>query len=328
MKTRVAIIIPALNEAATISDVVLRCFDALKPNSFDASVFVVDDGSTDDTARLAREAGATVVSHFTNQGVGKAFQSGLDAALLSGAEIIVNIDADGQFDPADIPKLMEPLIAGRADFVSASRFKDPNLLPDMPRIKIWGNRMMSRIISHITGQRLYDVSCGFRAYNREAALHLNLWGAFTYTQESFIDLHIKGMQIEEVPLLIRGERQHGKSRVASNLYRYGFRTISIILHSYRDFWPLHFFGMLSLVFCVPGFSLIVFLFWHRISAGQFTPHIWSGFTGATLIAFGVLVAVIGVMAEAVERIRINQETLIYYHKKAEFADRLRLDARV
>jgi len=321
MKDSVAVIIPAFNEAVTIAEVVKRCFEVLAKSSLEANVIVVDDGSTDGTAALAREAGGQVVSHGENRGVGKAFHTGMRSALASGAEVIVNIDADGQFDPSDIPKLIDPIVASRADFVSASRFKNPDLIPDMPRIKIWGNRVVSRIVSEITGQRFHDVSCGFRAYSREAALQLNLWGSFTYTQESFIDLHIKGMRIEEVPLRIRGERQHGESKVASNLFQYGIRTGEIILHSYRDFWPFRFFGVLSLLCMLPGALLVIFLLRHRFTSGAFTPHIWAGFTGAALFAFGLLILIMGLVAEMLKRIRLNQEMLLYYERRKEFGPR-------
>ncbi len=320
MKKNITIIIPALNEKATIATVIKQCLNVLDSNKFATSVIVIDDGSTDSTAQDAETAGAIVVSHETNRGVGRAFKTGLEAAIRNGADIIVNIDADGQFNPEDIPALINPIVENKADFVTASRFKDPALIPDMPKIKIWGNKMMSLIISQITGKRFHDVSCGFRAYSREAALRLNLWGDFTYTQESFIDLRIKGMRVEEVPLKIRGEREHGKSRVASNLFKYGIRSAKIILHSYRDYWPLKFFGFISLVFIIPGISFILFLLGHRIVSGHFSPHIWAGFTGGFMVALGALILIVGLIGEMLKRIRLNQEMLLYYQKIQSFKE--------
>jgi glycosyltransferase involved in cell wall biosynthesis len=314
----IAIIIPALNEAATIADVVGGAIAMLARESFSGRVYVVDDGSDDRTAELARAAGATVISHAVNMGVGRAFRSGLAEALRSGADIVVNIDADGQFDPARIPDLVAPILNGRADFTSASRFKDPELVPNMPKAKLIGNLLMSRLISRIAGKRYYDVSCGFRAYNREAALHLNLWGAFTYTQESILDLVIKGLRIEEVPMKIRGVRGSGKSKVASNLWAYGFKALKIILHTYRDYWPSRFFGWLSLPFLATGAGLVVFLFIHRFASGHFSPHIWAGFTGGGLFGLGVLILLTGLAGETLKRIRLNQEMLLYYHRRAMF----------
>ena len=315
----IAVIVPALNEEPTIGDVVTKCVAQAGPLACDVRVFVVDDGSTDRTSQLAAEAGAVVISHATNMGVGKAFQSGLVEALRSGADILVNIDADGQFDPDAIPELVGPIREGRADFVTASRFKDPERVPEMPWIKRVGNRAMSRLIGGIAGRKLYDVSCGFRAYNRDTALHLNLWGSFTYTQESILDLAIKGIRIEEVPMCIEGVRQHGESKVASNLWHYGSRALRIILHTYRDYWPLYFFGWISLPFFVLGTGLLGFLLVHRLTSGAFSPHIWAGFSGAGLFAMGTLILVTGIMGETLKRIRLNQETLLYYHRKREYA---------
>jgi hypothetical protein len=114
---------------------------------------------------------------------------------------------------------------------------------------------------------------------------------------------------------VQGVRSVGKSRVASSLWRYGLMTGTIILRTYRDYWPLHFFGWLSLALVVPGVALVAFLFIHRFTSGRFFPHIWSGFTGGALIAFGGLIFVTGLLAEMLKRIRLNQETLIYYEKK-------------
>ncbi len=314
----IAVIIPALNEEQTIADVVRRCVGVGKTNGWKLSVFVVDDGSTDNTANTARMEGARVLSHNRNLGVGQAFQTGLTEALRSDADILVNIDADGQFQPERIPELIAPILNGCADFATASRFKDPSLLPDMPLVKIIGNRLMSRLISGIARQKFFDVSCGFRAYSREAALRLNLWGSFTYTQESILEIAIKGLRIEEVPMSIRGTRAVGESRVANNLWRYGIRTLQIILHTYRDYWPLYFFGWLSLPFLTMGVGLLLFLVVHWQQTGSFSPHIWAGFTGGGLIGLGTLTLVTGVMAEMLKRIRLNQETLIYYQKRAEF----------
>jgi glycosyltransferase involved in cell wall biosynthesis len=195
VKRRVTVIIPALNEEATVAGVVRGCLEALPPDRFDVSVLVVDDGSTDRTADVAREAGAVVVSHPSNMGVGRAFQTGLDRALAGGPDLIVSIDADGQFDPEDIPALIAPIEAGRSDVALASRFKDPEFVPEMPRIKKWGNRWMTHLISAISQRCFTDVSCGFRAYNREAALRLNLWGEFTYTHESILEMVVKEMRV-------------------------------------------------------------------------------------------------------------------------------------
>src|SRR3954454_20964545 len=142
--------IPALNERITIGQVV-RGVPRGIPGVACVEVVVVDDGSTDDTAAEAAAAGATVLSHPATRGVGGAFHSALTYVIERRGDLLVSIDDDGQFNPADIPALAdtpppaEPVIAPRADFSTASRFKDPRLLPQMPPVKLWGNRMMSRL---------------------------------------------------------------------------------------------------------------------------------------------------------------------------------------
>lgn len=148
---------PALNESATISDVISRVPRSL-PGVASIRIVVVDDGSDDETARLAREAGAHVISHAYRQGVGAAFQTALRYAITERADLLATLDSDGQFNPADLAELIEPVVRGDADFSTASRFKDPALIPEMPGVKKWGNRQMSRLISRLAGQRFYDVS--------------------------------------------------------------------------------------------------------------------------------------------------------------------------
>lgn len=312
MSALVVVVIPAFNEEKTVGSVVRGAVESLAATGLEPQVVVVDDGSADRTAEIARAAGAEVLSLGVNRGVGLAFRVGLERALARGADYVVNMDADGQFDPADIPLLLEPLLRGEADVALGSRFADPRLVPEMPVIKRWGNRGMSWIISFIARQRFFDVSCGFRAYTREAALRLNLWGTFTYTQEAILDMVVKGMRIREVPVAVRGVRQFGESRVASDLWRYARRTLRIILATFRDYWPLQFFGWVSAVVAAPGVGLWAFLLWHRLRTGSFHPHIWAGFVGASFVGLAALLFFLGVMAEMLKRIRLNQEEMIYH----------------
>jgi glycosyltransferase involved in cell wall biosynthesis len=305
------VILPALDEAATIQDVIARI-----PRSIAGvdrvDVLVVDDGSTDDTAALARACGADVLSHRHNRGVGAAIQTGIAEAIRRRADIAVNMDADGQFDPADIVKLTTPVLSGEADMATASRFKREALVPRMPALKRWGNRGMSWLVSKLTDGSYADVSCGFRAYSREAMLRLTLTGSFTYTQESFLVLAAKGLRIVEVPMAVRGVREHGKSRVASNLWRYALRTSSIIFGSVRDYSAGAFFGTASLALVVTSLGFAAFFFGHYVIAGQFRPHIWAGFVAAFLFSFGMLVFALGQVAVMVSRLRRLQEEQLYF----------------
>ena len=320
--TRLLVVLPALNEAVTIQAVLARIPRDI-PGIGEIEVLVVDDGSSDETAPLARAAGASVISHGKNRGVGAAMQTGLDEAVRRQVDFAVNVDSDGQFAPEDIPRLLAPLINGETDFATASRFKDPKLVPVMPAVKRFGNWGMARVVSSIVGQHFDDVSCGFRAYTREALLQLVLSGAFTYTQEMLLVLGQKGMRMLEVPMVVRGEREHGKSRVASNLFRYAYRTSMIIFSCVRDFSPGSFFNASSVLLILLALGFFAFFVIHRIVAGMFTPHIWAGFTSAFLFGLAFMTFSLGQVAAMVARIRRIQDRELYLLRK--YLDRATAD---
>ena len=310
---KICVVMPAFNEEKLIGGVLDRMPDYVD------TIVVVDDGSTDETPHIAQAKGALVVTHNMNRGVGAAFHTGVNKALGLNADVMVTIDADGQFDPRDINKLVDPIIDGKADFVTASRFKDKKMAPKMSRIKYWGNIAMSKLINFLIGQRFFDVSCGFRGYSQEALLRLNLFGEFTYTQETFIDLAFKNLTIQEVPLLIQGSREYGPSKVAKNLFRYAYRTSKIILRAFRDYKPLKFFGFMAGLIIGVGLLLEVLLFWHYVQTGSFSPYKVLGFAGGFLLAIGLLIFITGLLADMLYRIRVNQEEMLYYKKRDLFA---------
>jgi len=308
-KRTIAVVIPALNEEKQIGSVI----DAIP--SFVDHIVVVDDGSSDRTVEVAAQKGVKIVSHKSNRGVGAALGTGVKTVLGMEVDVMVNIDADGQFDPADIEKLLQPILEGQADFVTASRFIDKAYKPKMPRVKYWGNKLMSRFISRLTRQKFYDVSCGFRAYSRLTLQRLNLFGEFTYTQETFIDLAFKGLAIEEVPVHVRGSREHGKSRVASNLFRYGMQTLNIIIRTFRDNKPFRLFGAMSFVMFLLGLGFAVFLGIHYLKTGFFTPHKWAGFTAGFFFVVSLILLLIGFVLDMFARMRRNQEEILFQLKR-------------
>jgi glycosyltransferase involved in cell wall biosynthesis len=307
------IIIPCLNEEKTIGQVINSIPKKINGISY-LEILVINDGSTDNTAEIAKNAGAKVVSHKINRGVGTAFHTGVDECIKRGADIIVNMDGDGQFNPEDIEKLIEPILKNNADCVTASRFKDKSFTPKMPLIKKWGNIQMARLISLLTNKKFYDVSCGFRAYSKETALRMNLFGKFTYTQETFLDLAFKNMEIVEIPVKVRGEREFGKSRVASSILKYTVNTSKIILRAFRDYKPLKFFAFLGTVFLIIGLGLGGFFLYYYLAMGQFSGQLWAGFTAGFSILFSFLFFLTGLLGDMLVRIRNNQEKLLYIEK--------------
>ena len=317
---KLVIIIPAYNEEKFIEYVIKSMPDQIKGID-EIMTLVIDDGSKDKTAELAKTAGATVISHLHNQGLGKAFNTGLNAALELGADIMVNIDADGQFFSDDIPRLIHPILKNECDFVSGDRFikedgsrKKPEY---MSSIKFWGNKRMADLVGFITGTSYNDVSCGFRAYSKEAMLRLNLTGKFTYTQESFLDLANKGMEIKSIPIKVKYFSER-KSRVAGSIFKYMVQTAKIIFRAYRDYRPLRFFGWLGLVFVILGLILGFFVLIHYVKTAAFSPFIFIAFIAVYLFTLGIILWIIGLLADMFVRIRLNQEQMIYDEKRRRY----------
>lgn len=313
------VIIPALNEEKTIATVL----DAIPKTLFGDSVFVekvvIDDGFSDRTSEIAIMHGAKVIKHKAPQGVGSAFWDGVCEALRQKADYAVNIDADGQMNPKDIEKLLSPIVDDEADFVTASRFMKKEYQPQMPKIKLWGNFQVANIVSKITGNKYYDVACGYRAYNKETLLRLNLTGKFTYTQETFLNLANKrAIRIMEVPVMIKGEREYGKSRVASNVLKYAIKSGSIIIRAFKDYQPIKFWGSLSAIFLFLSVIFGSIFFIHFIMTGFFSGYLWAGLTSAFLALIALILFTILIVSDVLAKIIINQDELLYYNKKINY----------
>ena len=299
---------PALNEETDIQKVI-----ASLPRSVNGietiQILVVDDGSTDRTAELACASGAHVVSHGKNRGVGAAFHSAVQFALENDADILVGIDADGQFDPLEIPLLIKPILENQADMVVGNRFTS-GIPADMSRLKYWGNQKIAQLISAITGQTFQDVSCGFRAYNRESLLRMNIFGEFTYTHETILSLMYQGLRVIEHPTKVRYFPER-KSRVAGSILRYAIQTSKIILRVLLDYRPIRVFGLFGGLCMAIGVGFEVFLMAHYVLSGSFTPYKSTGFIGLGFIIFGLLTLIIALVADMLNRLRINQDRLLY-----------------
>lgn len=287
--THLVVVLPAYNEGATVAKVIRQIRDHL---DFDGKVevVVVDDGSTDDTAQAAQAASAKVVRHRRNEGLGVAVATGVEAAVRDGADIVVTMDSDGQFRGEHVRELIAPILAGQAEMVIGSRYLRPDFVPpETPWWKIAMSNALCRIVSHVIwGKRLTDVTCGFRAYSRSAAIRLNFLTRFTYTVESVIDAAAKGLAIAEVPVRCRGVREHGKSRMTTNFIRYLREIGLIVLRRMRDSRPLLFFFSLAVFFILIAVFLtgLVGVLWP--DHGHFMKRenaILMTFLSVTIVAF-------------------------------------------
>lgn len=294
-KQKILAAVPALNEEATIAAVLAGIPREI--GGHPVEVLVVDDGSTDRTAELARAAGAFVISHGRNMGLGDAFRTMLGFAREGGYHFLATIDADGQFDPGHLPVLAAPVLSGRFDFATASRFADPSLTPRMPRLKRTGNRWVARLVSRLSGISVKDATCGFRFYGPRSLDKVSCLSRFTYTQEVVIDLAMKGMRISEVPLNIKGERASGKSRIAGNLWRYAVLSTEAMYSVAHGHSPWRVYGGPALFLLGLGILTDLFVFVHWLSTGKVTPFAGLGIGGLFLITFGILVLLFASVAD-------------------------------
>jgi len=246
---KLAIAIPAYNEGENIGEVIGNIPDDLP---VDKEVIVIDDGSEDNTAEVAMEMGAKVISFPANRGLVSAFNKGIEFALSNGADLIVNMDADGQHNPKDIKKLIQPLLANKADIVIGSRFLGDYKHPS--RTKHFGNKAFSFVISILTHQKLTDTQSGFRAFTREVAETLEIKKGYTYTQQMVVQAAYNNFKIVEVPIEVK-PRKHGKSRLMKNPFSFAYNAGGLLLQILAIYYPLKFFGVLGILLAASGATI-------------------------------------------------------------------------
>lgn len=223
---QIIVTIPAFNEEHQIASVIHKI--PRKILDYEVKVLVVDDGSSDNTVEQAKLAGADYVySHSQNLGVARTFMSCLQISQRMNADIVVNIDADNQFNPQEIPNLVEPIVNKQADVVLGSRFIDSSFR-NIPLAKRVGNLIIGWIVSIIISQRIRDTQCGFRAMSKDAVKLIQLSGLFTYTQEMILALSFQRAIIIEIPISVKYFRGR-KSRVVKSIPKYAFKSIGVIL---------------------------------------------------------------------------------------------------
>jgi glycosyltransferase involved in cell wall biosynthesis len=298
------------NEAATIGKL-LDQIPKQDKRVTQVQTVVIDDGSTDNTAAVAKKHGALVYRDGASKGLAFRFREALDIALELDADILVNIDGDLQFSPKDIPKLVRPILEGNADFVAADRFtsdKDGSVRrpKNMPLGKYIGNKLGARVLSKLARQNFRDVTCGFRAYNRNALLALNLNSTHTYTQESFQILAIKRLRIVTLPVHVTYFKGR-KSRVVRSIFSYTAISALNIMRAYRDFAPLRFFLMLGAGPMILGTLACLAAGAHWIATGMITPYKFVGIGGIGLLALGIFWWSLGILADMFVRVNGTQE---------------------
>lgn len=313
---KLVVMIPAYNEEQTIGQVINEIPRRI-PGITALRILVIDDGSTDRTAAIAERSGATVIRNKQNLGLAVTFARGLNRALAMGADIIVNTDADMQYNQRQIPDLIAPIMAGRADIVLGSRFR--GTIEYMPRRKKLGNRIMSWVVRRISGLPISDAQTGFRAFSREAALRMAIQSDYTYTQETILQAASHNLLITEIPIEFR--KRSGESRLVSSLFGYARRTAVALIIGFLNYRPLRLFLGTGLIFFAAGFILGVRILAHFAATGLVSPFIPLAILTAILLIVGFQIIMIGLLAEMIKNKRLLEEEILYRLKKEQYAGR-------
>jgi glycosyltransferase involved in cell wall biosynthesis len=325
--TKVVIQIPCYNEEGCLASTLAELPREL-PGVDEVEWLIVNDGSTDATSLVARRCGVEhIVEVPLNHGLAAAFRTGLAASLAAGADIIVNTDADNQYRAADIPKLIAPILDGRAAMVVGSR-PIGDIEHFSPAKKLL-QRLGSWVVRVVSGTDVADAPSGFRAISREAALQLNVFGTYTYTLETIIQAGQKGMPVVSVP--IRTNPDVRPSRLVRSSASYVFRSLVTLGRLFVTYRPMRFFFLAG---CVPfGVGLAIGARWLALYwMGTPRAHVPSLVLTSILLLMGFQLWILGLFSELqcanrklLEELQLFQRTRL--HRKDDTPSRVRERAR-
>jgi glycosyltransferase involved in cell wall biosynthesis len=314
--SKLIIQIPCLNEAqtlpATLADLprTIAGIDAVE-------WLVVDDGSTDDTAAVARAHGVHHVVRFRRQrGLAAAFVAGLDACLKRGADYVVNTDADNQYAGRDIVRLIEPLLDGRADIVIGDRN-----IRDVQHMS-WQKKLLQRlgswVVRQVSGTEVPDTTSGFRAYTREGALRVTIVSEFSYTLESIIQAGKKRIAVAHVEVSTNPRTR--KSRLFDSLFGYIKRSAATIVRIYAMYEPLKVFTYIGSVLFLIGTAIGLRFLYYYLTTPWEQGKLQSLILAAVLLIVGFQIVLIGLVADVISANRKLLEDLLYRVRSMELGD--------
>lgn len=314
---RLIINIPAYNEESVIGKTVRempRHFNGVD----EVLIQIVDDGSSDRTAEVAKEAGADfVLKHSINRKLGVAFATASENALKEGADIMVNIDADGQFDSGEIQKLLDPILENKADMVIGDRFSESSA-KNIPWIKDFFNRLGAGLVGSFLNVKTNDLTCGFRAHSRETLLRLNNPTGFTYTQETIIDAIGKNLRVLWVPVQVTYFADR-KSKIVKSVYSFVNNSARIILKAVRDVRPMKFFGIPGLILIGIAFvGFFIFLVQYLTSGLKVTPYLNYLISSSMMFIIGIQLLIFAFIADMIKSSRKLSEDMMYTLKKDKY----------
>jgi len=296
MNGRLLIIqIPCLNEESTLPATI-----ADLPREIDGfervEWLVIDDGSTDRTVEVARELGVDhVVSHPHNRGLAAAYMTGLDTALRLGADVIVNTDADNQYDARGIPDLARPILQGQADMVVGGRPLEQ--IEQFSRVKKVLQRLGSKVVRACSGTEVRDAASGFRAVSRSAAIRLRVFGRYTYTMETLVQAGWEGLVVKSVPVGVNPKTR--ESRLVRSIPRYVFRSATTIVRTFALYKPFRFFVSVGSPFFILGVVLVTRWMLYYTLSDSYSSRLPSLFVGLGLILLAVQIWTVAFVADLI-----------------------------
>lgn len=312
-KMKLIIQIPCYNEAETLE---IALNDLPKHiDGIDAIEYlIINDGSKDNTVEVARIWGVHYVVNFRrNRGLAKGFMAGIDACLKNGADIIVNTDADNQYNGEDIEKLVRPILEGKTDIVIGARPIDQTAHFSLLKKKL--QHLGSWVVRKASNTDIPDAPSGFRAYSREAALRMNVTNEYTYTLETIVQAGREKIAMDSVPIRTNAELR--PSRLFNSMLGYVKKSMVTIVRAFMMYKPLKFFTIVGLIPFLVG-SAVGVRFLVYFFMGDSQGHVQSLILASILILMGFMTIIIGLQADIIARNRKLLEDIQYHVRKLDY----------
>jgi glycosyltransferase involved in cell wall biosynthesis len=316
LHVKLIIQIPCYNEAGTLS-IALAALPREVAGFESVEWLIIDDGSRDDTVGVASECGVDHIVRFTrNQGLAAAFLAGLDACLSAGADVIVNTDADNQYDASFIPALTAPILEGKADLVIGAR--PIGSIEHFSGLKKRLQNLGSWVVRAASNTSVPDAPSGFRAMSRKAAMELNVFNEYTYTLETIIQAGQKRLAVMSIPIAVNEDLR--PSRLVRSIPSYVWRSLIVIVRIFVTYKPFAVFTACGSAFLVVGFALgLRFLYYYLNENGA--GHIQSVILSALLVGIGFVLIIAGIIADLISVNRKLLERIDYRLRRLELGEK-------
>ena len=298
--TKLIIQIPCYNEGMCLEQTLNELPKQINGIS-DIEILVINDGSTDNSSQIANNFGASVIEIKPNKGLANAFRVGLQEALQRGADIIVNTDADNQYNAKDIEKIVKPILNKDADIVIGAR--DILSIKEFSVLKKILQKLGSAILRLLSSTRVEDAPSGFRAFSKQAAIRLNVFDNYTYTIETIIQAGAKGLRVQSVPISVNPATR--KSKLVKNMFDYIFKSLKTTVRMFIVYRPFRFFISIAALFGIIGL-IIICRFLYYYFGGNGNGHIQSLIFAAIFLISSVQLVIIAIIGDLLS---INRKLL-------------------